>query len=186
MITFIIKCGMKYLIHAKPSMVASLKFGNGQIISSYTLLGMYFLFMLGLELIHVSASVVHICKQCHHWFRLVACSSPNHYLDHKWLIFSWTLWNGNQWNFNQIATIFIYWKCCLQMTPILSKVSDVNSLWPSDAIWWQRPGSTLAQVMIPQPPFTKISLKITYLKLNLNLPWVKAALQASRHLHSLQ
>ena len=76
----------------------------------------------------------------------------------------------------------------------------------SDAIWRQRSGSTLAQVMaccltapsqylnqywliithssvrsrgihlraisyeIPQPPFTKISLKITYLKLNWNLP----------------
>ena len=70
-------------------------------------------------------------------------------------------------------------------------------LWPSDAIWQHRTGSTLDQVMawcrqattnvdlsvrfsgihlraisyeIPQPPFNKISLKIIYLKLNWNIP----------------
>ena len=33
------------------------------------------------------------------------------------------------------------------ITYIYNIYDDVNSLWPSDAIWWQRSGSTLAQVM---------------------------------------
>ena len=68
--------------------------------------------------------------------------------------------------------------------------SCVNSLRPSDAIWQHISGSTLAQVMawcsqapshylnqcwliiskVLWPPYTKISLKITYIKLNWNLP----------------
>ena len=30
----------------------------------------------------------------------------------------------------------------------VTRLQWVNSLWPSDAIWWQRSGSTLAQVMV--------------------------------------
>ena len=77
--------------------------------------------------------------------------------------------------------------------------SDFDSLGPSDAIWPQRCGSTLAQVMaccltapshymnqcwliisgihlrtisqeIPQPSITRISLKIVYLQFLSNLP----------------
>ena len=36
LITSIMKCGMKLLSHSQTSTVASLKFGNGQVISSYT------------------------------------------------------------------------------------------------------------------------------------------------------
>ena len=54
---------------------------------------------------------------------------------------------------------------------VISHRGLFNSLRPSDAIWQHRSGSTLAiSYEIPQPPFTKISLKITYLKLNLNFP----------------
>ena len=80
-------------------------------------------------------------------------------------------------------------------------IHDVNSLWPGDAIWWQRSGSTLAQVMACcltatnhylnqcwhiimvqwhsyEGSFTidtsaiDISLKITLLEFTLNLPGV--------------
>ena len=66
-----------------------------------------------------------------------------------------------------------------------------NSLWPSDAVWQQRYGSTLAPSRhylnqcwliisdihirtisqeMPQPPITKICLKITCLKFHSNFP----------------
>ena len=76
---------------------------------------------------------------------------------------------------------------------------SVNSLWPSEAIWWHRSRPTLAKIMvcctaitrtnvdlssvkssdnhlwaisqdIPQPSITKIILKITYLKFHSNFP----------------
>ena len=52
--TSIIKCEMKLLIHSQTSTVQPLKFGNGQVISSHTLLGMWLLIHAGLKLIHVS------------------------------------------------------------------------------------------------------------------------------------
>ena len=69
--------------------------------------------------------------------------------------------------------------------------STFNSLWPSDAIWRPRSGSTLAQVKVccltapnrymnqrwlivsEVPAIAEISLKFTYLKFNSNLPGVK-------------
>ena len=36
---------------------------------------------------------------------------------------------------------------CYRKRQIYFYVSIIDSLWPSDAIWWQRSGSTLAQVM---------------------------------------
>ena len=53
LIISIIKCGMKLLIQSQTSTVQPLKFGNGWVILSYTLLGIY-LSMLGLKFIHVS------------------------------------------------------------------------------------------------------------------------------------
>ena len=35
------KCGMKLVIHSETPMVAPLKFGNGQVISSHIFLGMW-------------------------------------------------------------------------------------------------------------------------------------------------
>ena len=79
----------------------------------------------------------------------------------------------------------------------LQSLFCLNSLWPNDTIWWQRSGSTLAQVKvitwtkvdlpsvrsigihlstilqdILQPSITKISWKITFLKFLWNLPGV--------------
>ena len=91
------------------------------------------------------------------------------------------------------------WHASQEVTPV-----KFNSLGPNDAIWRQRSGSTLAQVMaccltapshylnqcwlvismvqwhsyeaisqeIPQPSTTKISLKITHLRITLNLPGI--------------
>ena len=39
--TSFIKCGLKLLIHSQTSTIAPLKFGNGKVISSHTLLGMW-------------------------------------------------------------------------------------------------------------------------------------------------
>ena len=41
------------------------------------------------------------------------------------------------------------------MAAILFRLQYVNSLWPSDAIWWQRSGSTVAQVIAFLPDGTK-------------------------------
>ena len=62
--------------------------------------------------------------------------------------------------------------CAIMLAPFCGRLLD--SSWLSDAIWRQRSGSTLAQVM-PQPPNTKIRLKITNLKFHSNFPrgqWV--------------
>ena len=48
---------MKSLIHSQTSTVAPLKFGNGYVISSLTLLACEYISMLGLKLIHVSERV---------------------------------------------------------------------------------------------------------------------------------
>ena len=39
--TSFIKCGLKLIIHSQTSTIAPLKFGNGKVISSHTLLGMW-------------------------------------------------------------------------------------------------------------------------------------------------
>ena len=92
------------------------------------------------------------------------------------------------------------WKHNGGLVASLLPVQGFNSLWPSDAIWWHRSGSTLAQVMAcwhqaitwtnvdlssvrssdihlraisqetTQPSTFNICLKITYLRLQSNLP----------------
>ena len=60
-------------------------------------------------------------------------------------------------------------------------LTKFNSLWPSDAIWQQRSGSTLAiSQEMPQPSIndTKIGLKITYLKFHSNFPGVIVLMRA--------
>ena len=47
--TAIIKCGMKLLMHSHTSTVASLKFGNGQVISFHILLNMFSLINAGIN-----------------------------------------------------------------------------------------------------------------------------------------
>ena len=49
MITSIIKCGMKLLIHSQNSTVQQLKFGNGSVISSHTLLSMWLSIRAGIK-----------------------------------------------------------------------------------------------------------------------------------------
>ena len=52
-----------------------------------------------------------------------------------------TLWNTlTHWPLRDVEVILQAF--CLRLVP-----QNFNSLWPSDSIWWQRPGSTLAQVM---------------------------------------
>ena len=48
-ITSIIKCGIKLLIHSQTSTVQPLKFGNGKVISSHTLLCMWLLIHAGIK-----------------------------------------------------------------------------------------------------------------------------------------
>ena len=88
--------------------------------------------------------------------------------------------------------------------------TSINSLWPSDTIWRQRSGSTLAQVMaccltapshylnqcwlmssdihirpilqeMPQPSITKTRSKITYLKFHSNFPGANVLRLMSLH-----
>ena len=89
-------------------------------------------------------------------------------------------------------------QCWSLMSYGTTRLKWVDSLGPSDAIWRQRYGSTLAQVracqaitwttvdlssvrssdmhlravshLIPLPPFTKIKLKIAYIIFHSNLP----------------
>ena len=104
----------------------------------------------------------------------------------------------NDWAHTQI---YLWWRYLKWPTRSLG-TSDVNSFWPSDAIWQHRIESNFMQVMaccltppshylnqfwlitskvqsyhlmaIPQemaqPPITKISLKMIYLKFSSNFP----------------
>ena len=55
-----------------------------------------------------------------------------------------TKWDGSSWITSEMA-LRVTW---LNATGIIWNCTvEVNSLWPSDAIWRQRSGSTLAQVM---------------------------------------
>ena len=62
----------------------------------------------------------------------------------------YNLRNKVQWNLKQNSYILIeenaFENVVCEITSILSRPQYVNSLWPSDAIWWHRSGSTLAQV----------------------------------------
>ena len=52
--TSFIKCGLKLLIHSQTSTIAPLKFGNGKVISSHTLLGMWLFIRVRIKLNHIS------------------------------------------------------------------------------------------------------------------------------------
>ena len=74
---------------------------------------------------------------------------PSHYLSQCSLIVNCTLRNKIQWNSNCILfhSRKYIWKCRLQNGIHFVPGRWINSLWPSDTIWWQISGSTLAQVM---------------------------------------
>ena len=148
------------------------------------------------------------CNLLTHWQWLVAWSAPSHCLNQCWDIVNLTLRNKLQWNINQSAKLFIHQNVfenvICEIASVLSRGRWVNSLGPSDVIWRQGSGSTLAQVMTcclmapshylnqcwliiskvlwhssegnfirdASAPFTKVSLKITFLELNWNLPGV--------------
>ena len=119
--------------------------------------------------------------------------------------FNWIIWyyrNNlviiylNWYTFTNHLTYF-YWNWNMEYQQVNSSAQDwciaiVNSLGPSDAIWQQRSGSTLAQVItwtnvdsssvrssdihlrafsqeLPQPSITEDCLKINYLKIHSNL-----------------
>ena len=60
-----------------------------------------------------------------------------------WIIVNWTLWNKLQWNFSQNTKLFILENASENV--ICEKAAILSR--PSDAIWRQISGSTLAQVM---------------------------------------
>ena len=80
-----------------------------------------------------------------------AWSAPSHYLNQCWNIVNWILGKTFQWNFNWNHNIFIqenvFEIVVCETAAILPQPQCVNSVGPSDAIWQQRSGSTLAQVM---------------------------------------
>ena len=82
---------------------------------------------------------------------LVALSAPSHYLNQCWNIVNLNLRNTLPWNLKQNSKISIkknaFEKVVCKMAAIRYWPQCVNSLWPSDAIWQHRTGSTLAQVM---------------------------------------
>ena len=73
--------------------------------------------------------VMHVCVReiGHHWFRkrLVACSTPSHYLNQCWRIFNWTPRYKIQWHFSRNSNIFIqenaFEKVVCEMVAIFSQ-----------------------------------------------------------------
>ena len=63
-------------------------------------------------------------------------------IDHQWGPMITISWQSHNRNLSHQFSLFY-----LSKIPFKSPRGWVNSLWPSDAIWWQRSGSTLAQVM---------------------------------------
>ena len=77
------------------------------------------------------------------WFKwwLVTFSVPSLFSNQHWLNVCWILWNKSQWHLQQQIMIFIkeYFGKCLHCGSHFAQTwMCVNSLWPSDAIWWQR------------------------------------------------
>ena len=87
------------------------------------------------------AAVIQV-KACH---LMTLC----HYLKQYCVIISDAPWHLPKGNFTKknISNQIVNKYQTLIITAALPSGQEVNSLWPSDAIWWQRSGSTLAQVM---------------------------------------
>ena len=146
---------------------------------------------------------------------VMACclTTPRHYPNQSWLIVNWAPRKNFQLNLNQNTKIICQehafesvlskmFNISLKIKVWVKQFKQFNSLWPSDATWQHKFGSTLGQIMacclmapshylnqclliisevqwqspdgiwpeIPQPPITKISLKMTFLKFYSNLP----------------
>ena len=69
--------------------------------------------------------------------QVMACClpSPSHYINQCWLIISEVLWHSPEGDFTENVKDFY-------PNSISPRGQWVNALWPSDAIWWQRCGST--------------------------------------------
>ena len=84
--------------------------------------------------------------------KVMACClmASSHYMNQCWIIISVTHWHSADGNVSEtildIAHYRMFENYIFQNTAT-SSGQWINSLWPSDAIWWQRSGSTLAQVM---------------------------------------
>ena len=59
------------------------------------------------------------------------------------------LWTSKRWPLSCCCKLFgvFLWYFCENLLHYTVTLYYVNSLWPSDAIWWLGSGSTLAQVM---------------------------------------
>ena len=85
--------------------------------------------------------------------QIMACCqmAPSHYLNQCWLIIKGVLWHSPESNFTVSVQAIVLglwgWKSYFKIIVTTLIGQWVNSLWPSDAVWQQRPGSTLAQVM---------------------------------------
>ena len=75
--------------------------------------------------------------------------APNHYLNQFWLIVS--SFDPQKWTDCCKILInvqrFVLKKIHFKIASILFLPQCINLLWPSDAMWWHRTGSTLARVM---------------------------------------
>ena len=168
--------------------------------------------------LHIQCGTVNFLPNvgCNLWFDSDLYSASINTVLHEILCFFGPHYNGTQlymlFNFLRWKCLqkFLMWSiqkdkwidwridlCIIRETDLCFSTFNFNSLWPGDAIWWQRSGSTLAQVMaccltapshylnqcwliisevqwysqeMPQPAITKIYSKITYLKFHSNLP----------------
>ena len=76
---------------------------------------------------------------------------PNHYLNQCWLtitrVFCHWFQDNIYFNTRNSNPQFVFEIYTFEIKATCPRGQWVNSLWPSDAIWQQRSGSTLAQVM---------------------------------------
>ena len=105
--------------------------------------------------IDLGPSVISLRPNCTVWYQRLWSSltytleALSHYLNQCSLFVTWTPRNTFQWNVVWNSNSFrkkMHLKM-LAMAAILIWPQCVNSLWPSDTIWWHRTESTLVQVM---------------------------------------
>ena len=81
----------------------------------------------------------------------MACSltAPSHCLIQRRLNINWTLLASVkfQLKYKHFHSKNAFENIVLQMSVILFRLQCINSLWPIDAIWWNRSGSAWVQVM---------------------------------------
>ena len=92
--------------------------------------------------------LTHICvnELGHHWYIIVTCSAPSHYLNQWWHFVNSTVRNKPYLCISIQENSFENVVC--EMAAILSRPQYVNSLWNSDTIWRHWPWSTLPYLLL--------------------------------------